>query len=74
MQWILNYRCPKPAETTEPLSLIIYSIRSECFDSPEKVLNIPCLKFKDIRKVSRVSIFLLLFVTDLLVNTGDGLN
>lgn len=24
MQWVLNYRCPKPAETTEPFSLTIW--------------------------------------------------
>lgn len=75
MQWILNYRCPKPAETNEPVSLIIlcHQIRMVS-DSQEKVLNKYWLNFKDIRKVSRFSVFLLLFVIDLLVNIAGGLN
>ena len=75
MQWILNYRCPKPAETIEPISLIIlyHQIRMVS-DSPEKVLNKYWLNFKDIRKASRFSVFLLLFAIDLLVNIVDGLN
>jgi len=42
-------------------------------DSPEKVLNTYWLNFKDIRNMSRFSVFLLLFFIDLLVNIADGL-
>lgn len=75
MQWILNYRCPKPAETNKPISLmaLYYQIRM-VWDFPEKVLNTYWLNFKDIRKVSRFSVFLLLFSIDLLVNIARGLS
>lgn len=66
MQFILNYRCPNPAETNEPIS-VSHQIWMAS-QSPEKVLNTYCLLLKTSGRWPD-SVSLLPFVISLLANT-----
>lgn len=65
VQFILNYRCPNPAETNEPISVtFVYDQVRMASESPEKVLNTHCLLLKTSERWqdSLSSCFHLLFI------------